>query len=68
MWDATEGAVANDATDCAVHQGYVEMANTSIVTEMVNMISIQRSYEANQRLITTYDESLDKSVNQVGRI
>ena len=68
MWDAKEGAVANDATDFKVHQGYLEMSNISVVTEMVNMISIQRQYEANQKLITTYDESLDKSVNQVGRI
>lgn len=68
MWDAKEGAVANDATDVKVHQGYLEMSNISVVTEMVNMISIQRQYEANQKLITTYDESLDKSVNQVGRI
>lgn len=68
MWDAKEGAVANDATDFRIHQGYVEMSNISVVTEMVNMISIQRQYEANQKLITTYDESLDKSVNQVGRV
>ena len=44
------------------------MSNTSVVKEMVNMISIQRQYEANQKLITTYDESLDKSVNQVGKV
>ncbi len=68
MWDAVEGAEAKDATDFRIHQGYVEMSNISVVTEMVNMISIQRQYEANQKLITTYDESLDKSVNQVGRI
>ena len=68
MWDAKEGAVANDATDFRIHQGYVEMSNISVVTEMVNMISIQRQYEANQKLITTYDESLDKSVNQIGRV
>ena len=68
MWDAKEGAVANDATDFRVHQGYVEMSNISVVTEMVNMIIIQRQYEANQKLITTYDESLDKSVNQIGRV
>lgn len=68
MWDAKEGAVELDATNTKVHQGYVEMSNISVVTEMVNMISLQRHYEANQKLITTYDESLDKSVNQVGRI
>lgn len=68
MWDAVEGATAQDATDSSVYQGYLEMSNASVVKEMVNMISIQRHYEANQKLITTYDESLDKSVNQVGKI
>lgn len=68
MWDAVDGAVASDATNSDVYQGYLEMSNTSVVTEMVNMITIQRQYEANQKLITTYDESLDKSVNQVGRL
>lgn len=68
MWDAKEGAEERDVTGTKVHQGYVEMSNISVVTEMVNMINLQRHYEANQKLITTYDESLDKSVNQVGRI
>lgn len=68
MWDAVEGAEAEDATDVSVHQGYLEMSNISVVNEMVNMISIQRHYEANQKLITTYDDSLDKSVNQIGRV
>lgn len=54
--------------DTEVYSGYLEMANMSVVTEMVNMITIQRQYEANQRVITTYDSTLDKAVNQTGRI
>ena len=68
MWDAKEGAVANDAADAQVRQGYLEMSNTSVVKEMVNMISISRQYEANQKMITTFDDTIDKSVNQVGRV
>ena len=68
MWDAKEGAVAKDATNTKVHGGYLEMANISVVSEMVNMISIQRHYDANQKLITTYDDSLQISANQLGRI
>lgn len=68
MWDAKEGAVSEDAADFKIHQGYLEMSNISVVKEMVNMINIQRHYEANQKIITTYDESLDKSVNQIGRV
>ena len=62
MWDAKEGAVSNDAADPTVYQGYLEMSNVSVVKEMVNMITISRQYEANQKMITTYDESLEKSM------
>lgn len=68
MWDAAEGAEVSDAVDVKVHQGYLEMSNISVVEEMVNMISISRQYESNQKLITAYDDTLDKSVNQVGRL
>ena len=55
-------------TDTQVHSGYLELSNISVVTEMVNMIAIQRQYDANQRVITTYDDTLDKAVNQTGRL
>ena len=51
-----------------VRNGVLELSNMSIVTEMVNMIAIQRQYESNQKVITTYDESLDIAVNQLGRL
>lgn len=55
-------------TDTQVLAGYLEMANISVVTEMVNMITLQRQYEANQKVITTYDETLEQAVNQNGKI
>ncbi len=55
-------------TDTQVYSGYLELANISVVTEMVNMIAIQRQYDANQKVITTYDDTLDKAVNQTGRV
>lgn len=51
-----------------IRAGVLEMANMSIVTEMVNMIAIQRQYDSNQKVITTYDESLDIAVNQLGKL
>ncbi|MCM1262326.1 MAG: flagellar hook-basal body protein [Butyrivibrio sp.] len=51
-----------------VYSGYLEMSNMSVVTEMVNMITIQRQYEANQKVITTYDSTLEDAVNQTGRV
>lgn len=51
-----------------VHQGYLEMSNISVVTEMVNMITLQRQYESNQKVITTYDDTLEQAVSQNGRV
>jgi len=45
--------------------GAIEMANVNVVTEMVNLINIQRSYEANQKVIQAFDETLGKIVNEV---
>ena len=62
MWDAKEGAVAKDADDAKIYQGYLEMSNASVVKEMVNMIMISRQYESNQKMLTTFDDTLEKSM------
>lgn len=66
-FEAVDGARTIDA-DTEVYSGYLELANMSVVTEMVNMIAIQRHYDANQKVITTYNDTLDDAVNQTGRI
>jgi len=50
-----------------VQQGYLEQANTSVISEMVNMIVVSRAYEANQKAIQVQDNSLSELINQVGR-
>lgn len=66
-FEPVEGATTMNA-DTEVYSGYLELANMSVVTEMVNMIAIQRQYDANQKVITTYDDTLDKAVNQTGMV
>ena len=56
------------AGDADVKSGYLEMANVQLVTEMVNLISITRAYESSQKIIQTYDSSLEIAVSQLGRI
>jgi flagellar basal-body rod protein FlgG len=48
-------------------QGFIESSNINTVQEMVEMINVIRSYEANQKIIKGYDDTLDKVINQVGR-
>ncbi|MDI9482393.1 MAG: flagellar hook-basal body protein [Bacillota bacterium] len=51
-----------------VVQCYIEQSNVDSIREMVDMISLLRSYEANQRIITAMDGTLEKAVNEVGRV
>ena len=39
-----------------------------VVSEMVNLIAITRAYESNQKIIQTYDSSLEIAVNQLGKV
>ncbi|WP_424766627.1 flagellar hook-basal body protein [Paenibacillus sp. sgz302251] len=51
-----------------VRQGYVERSNVDAAQAAVDLMSALRAYEANQKVIQFYDQSLDKAVNQVGRV
>lgn len=64
---ALEGAKTKEAT-AQINSGYLEMSNVQTVTEMVNLISITRAYESNQKIIQTYDESLGIAVSQLGKL
>jgi len=44
-------------------QGFLEMSNVSVVDEMVNMITAQRAYETNSKVITTADDMLQLANN-----
>jgi flagellar basal-body rod protein FlgG len=46
-----------------VAQGYLEMSNVSVVDEMVNMITAQRAYETNSKVVQTADDMLQIANN-----
>ena len=56
------------ASNANVEQGVLETSNVNVVNEMVNMITIQRAYEAGQKIITSIDGTLDKAANQIGKV
>ncbi len=55
------------ASEPTILQGFLETSNVNLVEEMVNMIAVQRNYEANQRTVTTHDQLLGKLINEVAR-
>ncbi|MCQ2518523.1 MAG: flagellar hook-basal body protein [Lachnospiraceae bacterium] len=62
-----EGATFKEA-DAEVYSGYLETSNVQVVSEMVNLISVTRQYESNQKIVQAYDESLEIAVNQIGKL
>jgi flagellar basal-body rod protein FlgG len=44
-------------------QGELETSNVNIVDEMVNMITAQRAYETNSKVIQTADQMLQTAVS-----
>lgn len=66
MYIAIDGAVMQDAS-CRVYQGYLEASNVNVISEMVEMISVARNYESNQKIIQSIDSTLEKAVN-LGRL
>lgn len=62
-----DGAKLKNA-ECDVLQGYLETSNIQVVSEMVQMISVTRAYETNQKLIQTIDGTLEIAANQLGKV
>jgi flagellar basal-body rod protein FlgF len=51
-----------------VVRGYLEMSNVSISDDMVKLIQVAREFEANQKALMTSDETLNKAVNEIGKV
>lgn len=66
LYETDQDVQATD--DYRLAQGYLEGSNIQIVNEMVSMIEASRHYETNQKAIQAADATLEKAVNQVGKI
>ncbi len=51
-----------------VIQSFLEKANVNTVSAMVDMITVARAYETNQKMVQTQDNILGKAVNELGRV
>jgi flagellar basal-body rod protein FlgF len=52
----------------SIRQGYLEKSNVNAVEIMVDMLASFRAYEAGQKAIQSQDETLEKTVTELGRI
>lgn len=71
LWKATEDSgdaqiLTGDARP-KVAQGFIESSNVNPVNEMVNLITVNRAYEANQKVISTQDNITGQLFSKVAR-
>ncbi len=63
-----EGRQVVGANGYSIKQGFMEKSNVNPLEELVKMIEITRSFESNQKVVQSIDETLGKAVNEVGRL
>lgn len=51
-----------------IQQGFLEGSNVNVVTEMAEMIDLQRAFESQQRVIRTIDDINDLAIRRVGKL
>jgi flagellar basal-body rod protein FlgF len=51
-----------------VKQGFLEQSNVDVTKTMTEMMATVRMYEANQKVLQAYDRSMEKAVNEIGRL
>ncbi|QJC53805.1 flagellar hook-basal body protein [Paenibacillus albicereus] len=61
-------AAAQPGAGIEVRQGYTERSNVDPTQTMLDLMGAMRAYEANQKVIQFYDKSLEKAVNEIGRV
>lgn len=61
LYTAVDGATQMEST-AQVNQGYLELSNVNVVKEMVDMITVSRDYESNQKVLQAIDSTLEKAV------
>jgi flagellar basal-body rod protein FlgF len=66
--ESGEAVILDGSERPGVRQGFLEGANVNAVTEMVEMIEVNRAYDANQKLIQTEDSLLGKLLNEVVKV
>lgn len=52
----------------SMQQGFLEGSNVDTAKTMTDMLTAYRAFEANQKVLQAYDRSMEKTVNEVGRV
>ncbi|MCR2821386.1 flagellar hook-basal body protein [Lederbergia panacisoli] len=59
---------AEGNTAFSISQGFIEASTVDPTRAMAEMLSAYRAFEANQKIVQAYDRSMEKAVNEIGRV
>lgn len=63
---AGPGVTPEQVEEPELLQGYLEGSNVTPLREMVDLVLISRAYEANQKIINTVDQQMQKTLDALG--
>ena len=66
--DYTNSGFNSELDSFRIRQGMLEDSNVNAIEEMVKLINAVRDFETNQRSILSQDETLDKAINEIGKV
>ncbi|MFZ4451803.1 flagellar hook-basal body protein [Salibacterium aidingense] len=61
-------AIGNEEIDYQVNQGFLERSNVDPGETMTQLMNSYRIFESNQRMLQTYDQSMQRAANDIGRL
>ena len=59
---------AADVTAFTMQQNYMEQSNVDASKTMTDLMTAYRAFEANQKVLSAYDSSMQKAVTEIGRV
>ena len=68
LFTPDNGALPQPTAGVQLYQGFLEGSNVDMTESMVQTMNLVRAYEANQRLLQVQDQTLNRAVNDVGRV
>lgn len=61
------GNMEYELNEANISQGFLESSNVNILDEIVKMMEVSREFESNQRTLRVLNDTLQKTVNEIGR-
>ena len=61
-------AYTSEGVQFSLQQGMLEQSNVDTGRTMTDMMTAYRAFEANQKVLQAYDRSMEKAVNEIGKV